>query len=223
MLHRRAIGDLMKKLGAFRRLSLIVCCGVAALAMSASALAQHAGEHMGGPAGHGGYGGGYHGGYGGRGGYGGHGGYGWDGYSWRGGYGYYGGPWGWGALGVGLYVATLPLYYSTIWWGGVPYYYADSTYYRWNGAVARYETVAAPALQNQGAAPDQGISDLMVYPKNGQSQQQQATDKFECHRWAVGQTGFDPSQVTSAPPPGKRSEYFRAQTACLEGRGYTVK
>ena len=207
----------MKKLGAFRRLSLIMCCGVAALAMSASALAQRAGGQIGGSAGRGGYGGAYHGGYGGRGGYG------WGGYGWRGGYSYYGGPWGWGGLGVGLYFAALPLYYSTIWWGGVPYYYADSTYYRRNGADARYETVAPPVLQNQGAAQDQDISDLMVYPKNGQSQQQQGTDKFECYRWAVGQTGFDPTQVTSAPPPGKRLEYFRAQAACLEGRGYTVK
>jgi len=64
---------------------------------------------------------------------------------------------------------------------------------------------------------------LIVYPKNGQSEAQQGTDKFECHRWAAGQTGFDPTQATGAPAPGKRSDYFRAQAACLEGRGYTVK
>jgi len=61
-----------------------------------------------------------------------------------------------------------------------------------------------------------------VYPKNGQTEEQQGKDKFECHRWAAGQTGFDPTQATGAAP-GKRSDYFRAQAACLEGRGYTVK
>jgi hypothetical protein len=48
-------------------------------------------------------------------------------------------------------------------------------------------------------------------------------DKFECHRWAAGQTGFDPTQVGGGSAPGKRADYFRAQAACLEGRGYSVK
>ena len=76
------------------------------------------------------------------------------------------------------------------------------------------------------------MSDLMVYPKNGQSQDQQGKDKFECHRWAAEQSGFDPSLGSPAAGgggtamtsnPGKRSDYFRAQAACLEGRGYSVK
>lgn len=171
---------------------------------------------MGGGVGH--YGG-YHGGYGGY-----HGGYGWrGGYGWQGGYGFYG-PWGWGGLGLGLYFATLPVYYSTVWWGGVPYYYADNTYYRWNGAVSQYETVSPPPeLLQQGAAQTADAADLIAYPKNGQSQEQQGTDRYQCHRWAVDKTGFDPTQVASAPVPGKRSEYIRAQAACLEGRGYSVK
>jgi hypothetical protein len=126
---------------------------------------------------------------------------------------------------LGLYVATLPLYYSTLWWDGVPYYYADNTYYRWNGTVNQYETVTPPPeLQGEAAAAQSpGAAGLIVYPKNGQSEEQQGKDKFECHRWAAGQTGFDPTQVTGAPAPGKRSDYFRAQAACLEGRGYSVK
>jgi hypothetical protein len=75
----------------------------------------------------------------------------------------------------------------------------------------------------QGGAQAGGSSELIAYPKNGQSQDQQGKDKFECHRWAVSQTGFDPTQVTSATPPGKRTDYYRAQAACLEGRGYSVK
>jgi hypothetical protein len=209
----------MKKPTTLRSLCLIVCGGIAALAMSAPTFAQHTGGGHAGGAGHGGYGG-YHGGYGGY-----HGGYGWrGGYgSWRGGYGWYG-PWAWGGLGLGLYFATLPLYYSTIWWGGVPYYYADDTYYRWNGTVNQYETVSPPPeLQSQAAAQSPGVSELIAYPKNGQSQEQQGKDTFECHRWAAGQTGFDPTQAAGGTAPGRRSDYFRAQAACLEGRGYSVK
>jgi hypothetical protein len=212
----------MQKLNKIRSFSLALCAGAALLATSAPAFAQRVGA-----VGH--FGGGYHG-YGGwRGGYGG----------WRGGYyggwrGGYWGPWGWGwgGLGLGLYFATLPYYYSTYWWGGVPYYYADNTYYRWDAGVGQYETVAPPAgLQNQngpqGANGSQGAaagsSDLIAYPKNGQTQEQLGKDKFECHQWAVGQTGFDPTQPGGGTAPGNRSNYLRAQAACLEGRGYSVK
>lgn len=36
-----------------------------------------------------------------------------------------------------------------------------------------------------------------AYPNGGQSQEQQAADRFQCHQWSVSQTGFDP---TTAPP-----------------------
>jgi len=50
------------------------------------------------------------------------------------------------------------------------------------------------------AAP--GWADLMIYPKKGQSEEQQGKDKYECHAWSVQQTGFDPMKVqSSAPPP----------------------
>jgi hypothetical protein len=191
----------MKYSTTLRSLSLIVCSCITALTMSAPAFAQHVGGGF-----HGGVGG-FHGGYGWRGGY---------GWGWRGGY----GPWFWGGLGLGLYFATLPYYYSTYWWGGVPYYYADNTYYRWNPTVSQYETVSPPpGLQGQAAAP----AELIAYPKNGQSQDQLGKDKFECHRWAAAQTGFDPTQAAGGPGAGSRSDYTRAQAACLEGRGYSVK
>jgi hypothetical protein len=201
----------MTKSTTLRSLSLIAGGCIAALAMSAPAFAQHPGGGFRGGAG------GFHGGYGWRGGYG------WHGYGWRGGYGWYG-PWGWGGLGLGLYFAALPLYYSTIWWGGVPYYYADNTYYRWNGTVNQYETVSPPpGLQNPAAAQSPAVSELIAYPKNGQSQEQQGKDKFECYRWAATQTGFDPTQAAGGSGAGNRSDYYRAQAACLEGRGYSVR
>ena len=40
--------------------------------------------------------------------------------------------------------------------------------------------------------------DLYIYPAKGQTQAQQDKDRYECHTWAVKQTGFDPSRPPSA-------------------------
>jgi hypothetical protein len=40
-----------------------------------------------------------------------------------------------------------------------------------------------------------------VYPAKGQSAEQQQKDKWECHQWAVQQTGFDPSQPVEQSLP----------------------
>jgi len=45
--------------------------------------------------------------------------------------------------------------------------------------------------------------DLMIYPKGGQSPEQQEKDKFECYGWAKNESGFDPMApptATKAPP-----------------------
>jgi hypothetical protein len=148
---------------------------------------------------------------------------------------------GWVVVGapVGVYVPLLPVGYSTVYFGGVPYYYANDTYYQWVPEQNQYETVAPPgddsAAQTQpppdaapppppGAAPG---DDFFVYPKNGQPEELQAKDKFECHKWASQQSGFDPTVSGGGVAPDQnasaRSQYNRAITACLEGRGYSVK
>jgi hypothetical protein len=213
---------------------------LSAVVLSTSAFAQHSGGgghaggggHFGGGAGGHAVAGGHPGAYGGyRGGYPGwHGGYygGWHGYygGWRGGWGCCGWGWPWG-LGVGLYFATLPLYYQTYYWNGVPYYYSDNTYYIYDPNVRQYETVAPPdglaeqTPQGSAGSPPAG-TELIAYPKNGQSSDQQAKDKFECHEWAAGQTAYDPT-TGAAAPANKRTDYMRAQAACLEGRGYSVQ
>lgn len=40
---------------------------------------------------------------------------------------------------------------------------------------------------------------VFVYPSKGQSAEQLDRDRYECYRWAVEQTAFDPSQVALAP------------------------
>lgn len=40
-----------------------------------------------------------------------------------------------------------------------------------------------------------------VYPAKGQSPEQQKKDEYECHTWAVKQTGFDPTKPQAAAAP----------------------
>ena len=98
---------------------------------------------------------------------------------------------------VGLFVSVLPPFYSTIWVRGRPFYYADDAYYVWRPERRGYEVTEPPAeadIATQSSAPD----DIFIYPKNGQSEAQQASDRYECHSWAANQTGFDPTQSARA-------------------------
>jgi hypothetical protein len=174
----------------------------------------------------------------------------WGGGYWRGGFwpaAYY----GWS---YPLYLGFLPAVYATYWWGGLPYYYVDNVYYTGNAAENGYVATdpppandgysddvnaAAAAGPNDGAqvdsspppdaAPPQSGNaaanlGIIAYPRNGQSEQQQSTDKFQCHNWAKGQAGFDPtSQASSNATAAARSAYGRAMSACLDARGYTVR
>ncbi len=124
---------------------------------------------------------------------------------------------------VGLVVPFLPPYYTTVWVGGVPYYYANEVYYAHRGDG--YVVVESPKEEPSQAPPP--ADQMFIYPRLGQSEQQQADDRYACHRWAVDQTGFDPTQLAGAVSDGqsadKRADYQRAMSACLDGRGYTVK
>jgi hypothetical protein len=140
--------------------------------------------------------------------------------------------WGPGWFGLGFYLATLPAYYETYWWDNVPYYYVNNDYYAWNGDVGEYEQVQPPpqiAQQGPGPAPAAGDS-LFVYPKNGQTEQQQASDENQCSTWASGQTDYVPAPAASAAANdsggaalAKRQNFVRADGACLEARGYSVE
>jgi hypothetical protein len=47
-------------------------------------------------------------------------------------------------------------------------------------------------------------ADVFVFPKNGQTKEQQEQDQFACYKWAKEQTGFDPTKPVaqaSAPAP----------------------
>ncbi len=143
---------------------------------------------------------------------------------WHGGY-WHGGFWPGAYYGAGFawFLPVLPLAYATYWWGGVPYYYANDVYYTWNPGYDGYvATDPPPVADEQGGAqppmeqppPEAGSAQVFMYPKNGQSEQQQSTDRRECQQWAASQAGADGA---NAP------DYRRALVACVEGRGYSAQ
>ncbi|QID16621.1 hypothetical protein G3580_02640 [Nitrogeniibacter mangrovi] len=124
---------------------------------------------------------------------------------------------------VGLVVPILPSGAVVLTIGGIPYYrYGDVYYVHEHDG---YRVVDPP--ESATSAPAAGSDELFVYPRNGQSGKTQATDRFECHEWASGQTGYDPTLsgggVGEDARSARRADYLRAMTACLEGRGYSVR
>jgi hypothetical protein len=70
-----------------------------------------------------------------------------------------------------------------------------------------------PMARPMPVPPPAQMADVVVYPAKGQSPEQLDRDRYECHNWAVKQTGFDPSRpgvapqyrvqvIQGGPPPG---------------------
>jgi hypothetical protein len=95
-------------------------------------------------------------------------------------------------------------------------------------ALAQYVGTPAPQPGEPPGAPSLVLAqDFSIDPRNGQTREQQSADLYQCYLWAKGQTSFDPTQINGGVAPNevgaRRSQYRRAITACLEGRGYTVR
>jgi hypothetical protein len=157
---------------------------------------------------------------------------------WRGGY-WHGGHWSgafWPAVSYGAgfawFLPVLPNGYATYSYGGVPYYYANHVYYTWDASYGGYVATDPPPVSGgsaaqpaaDGAAPPRSPpqatasapsgGQLFIYPKNGQTDEQQSTDRRECQEWAASQAGQSGPQ---AP------DYRLAMEACVEARGYSVQ
>ena len=163
--------------------------------------------------------------------------YGHGGHAWAGGY-WHGGYWPhcWYYPGWAWYLPVLPIGYVTYWWGGMPYYYWNSLYYTWSPAESGYVVTDPPPAAGTEGSADAGAGggyeqapqanyggsagDMYVYPRNGQTQEQTDNDRYECHSWAVSQSGFDP---TSSKSSGNPADYRRAMVACLDARGYSAR
>jgi len=60
-------------------------------------------------------------------------------------------------------------------------------------------------------------NDMFIYPAKGQTQTQQDKDRYECHSWAVQQTGFDPSNPNSTMTSQPSQQYRPSQPHILKG------
>src|SRR4029077_137875 len=98
---------------------------------------------------------------------------------------------------LGVRIQVLPPFYSTVWVGSVPYYYAHDVYYVQNphgylvvdpppsNIVMEQppgNAIIPPPPATLAQAPPEQV---FIYPRQGQSERQQAADRYECHRWAV--------------------------------------
>jgi hypothetical protein len=123
---------------------------------------------------------------------------------------------------IGVVVPVLPPAYVTLSIGGLPYYYANGVYYAATpgqgytvvspppGADSAQPTSAAPTTPPP--APSGPVAPI-IYPRNGQSSAQTEADRQACYSWASAQPGAAADE----------SVFERAVTACMDGRGYTLR
>jgi Family of unknown function (DUF6515) len=124
-------------------------------------------------------------------------------------------------LGVGI--SILPGGYRTIYHGGDRYYLTNGIFYRWDDYRGTYVVVDDPYPIAEATSIAASIPEQYVYPRQGQSSSQTSRDRYECYLWAVDQTGVEPAQVNNLDMLNNMENYQRANGACLEARGYSVK
>jgi hypothetical protein len=147
-----------------------------------------------------------------------------------------------------LAALTFPLYYSPVWAGPGPYYYPYYPYYPSTPVYVQsppsYVVAYAQPRNDVTQSPSNGVIELgpisalqpqssdsrqvpagqwFIYPSKGQSQEQQANDRNECSGWAASQSGYDPNLRSNGHPQTALTNYGRAMSACLEGRGYAIR
>jgi hypothetical protein len=104
-------------------------------------------------------------------------------------------------------------------------------------AVALFAGCAAPSPhlpppvylpQRGGGEPPAAQGPMFFYPERGQTEAQQDRDRYECYRWAVRETGFDPGmtavrQTASPlpPPPSGAGVAAGAATGAVVGAAVT--
>jgi hypothetical protein len=144
--------------------------------------------------------------------------------------------------GYGWFLPGLMIGGALAWGLAAPRYYYPPSYYHYPPPAYYYPPPAysypppaysAPPSPADNSSPETGQvppsgSRIFIYPRQGQIQEKLELDRTDCHNWALGQTGYDPTKPppSNMPPAqiGQKSEdYQRALGACLDARGYTVR
>ena len=127
------------------------------------------------------------------------------------------------AAPIGARVHSLPRGYVSFGIGSRHYSYVNATFFLWDRERSEYIVVEEPegaAAAMTSAQPEEPTK-LFVYPKQRQTQQQTDRDRYECYLWSATESNYDPTYTDQ--PLANLADYNRAMSACLEGRGYTVK
>ena len=130
---------------------------------------------------------------------------------------------------VGLVVPVLPALAVALRAGEIRYWYANGVYYRPHhlggfvvvaqpvGELVRDDDlprlVQAPVVVSTERSAAKPKPDPIVYPRQGQSAQEQEADLQACNRWAT----------TQAAALSDADVFSRAVEACMDGRGYSLR
>ncbi|MCD5971454.1 DUF6515 family protein [Pseudomonas quasicaspiana] len=125
----------------------------------------------------------------------------------------------------GVRVRSLPAYSQEVWIGSSLFFVAAGTYYSYQQDTQDYVVAYPPQNVEPVYTPRAPVTspyDPIAYPNNGQSAEQVAQDKYDCYRWSVEQSSFDPAEPNVNNAPAMIQVYRRSMVACLMGRGYTI-
>ncbi len=98
----------------------------------------------------------------------------------------------------GVRVRYLPDYAQQVWLGSALFFLAAGTYYTYEQSTQEYVVAEPPQGVEPVYSPQQiqepaDPYDVIAYPANGQTQQQVEQDRYDCYRYAVQQSNFDPA------------------------------
>ncbi len=121
---------------------------------------------------------------------------------------------------IGIGIPVLPPYATPVVIDGTSYYYANGAYYAPAAGTSGYVVVNPPASRsNVEVTPEPArppASEVFAYPREQQGHEQIERDRSECEDWAA-------DEVNKMNGHTVDGDYQRALSACLEGRGYTVR
>ena len=63
----------------------------------------------------------------------------------------------------------------------------------------KIKTLLLMALLSLLVGDAYAANDIFIYPTKGQNQEQQDKDRYECHTWAIKQTGVRPESTSEYP------------------------
>ena len=141
------------------------------------------------------------------------------------------------------FLPTLPLYCSTYWWEGVPYYYYNDAYYTWSPGADGYVATdpppaadAAPADSGAGAAapqapqgdePAQYSAPQSAAPQSAGPQINDNVYAYPGNGQSEDQQALDRQQCDqwagSQAGAAGSPDFRRAVIACFQGRGYSAQ